>query len=719
MLEAVLVLLGQGGQVEQVDAPDGVEVVGFLRVFKADLRARLIPLEHLVQRQGPGVVEALELGAADLPQELHLVLPLHALADGVQAQADGHLHQLRQDDLALFLVVKLLHEAHVELDQVHLQALQHVQRGIAAAEVVHPHGEAQAAETLHLGFYEVEVAAHDALGDLDGDQAAGEPGGVHPGADLFDDVAGVEVRPGEVDGLGHQEQALRLLERQLFQHLLHHVKVQPVDQLGLLQDGDEIRRGEEAALRVDPPGQGFLVADPPVGGADDGLVVDLDPALGDGPVQVADDVLLLFGHGQHGVVVVLEGGFVGGADGVAGDLGQVAGGADVHVPGFVQVDARQDGGTSLAALGVPVLEQLVQLVLQARLLGDDGEVILPKSAAALLAEGGGEQLGQGPEQLVAAGEAVALVVELHAAEVQVQAGEAAAALFGAGQVPVGQLEEIGHAGQAGEQVVVVAVQDALLEPGLQLVPILLLLVFQHEGVEQAGAQHAADGVQRQQRIEGLGGDEARHGQAEQRDGAVAQAHGALPAHRHGQGVGRRHQEHEDLDRQGDVAGRPRLVGAAFEGVQHGQEEVGDDDDDLKGEQQPAHGEQQPPEQVLVLQVFHHIAGPEQYGQGHGGKIEGGVRVGQGDQPAVVERAPEDIGDVIDGDGEQKGTIGAMGRDDLFVGALPEHIVIDDQMDEQGQKPRAGIEHASPSYPERVFKTLMRLKRHLPGFRNTL
>lgn len=81
-------------------------------------------------------MEALRLRTPDLAQELDLLGPLHALAHRLDAEAGRHSRQLGQYDPGFLAVVKLLHEAHIQLDQVEVDALQHIQRGIPAAKVV-------------------------------------------------------------------------------------------------------------------------------------------------------------------------------------------------------------------------------------------------------------------------------------------------------------------------------------------------------------------------------------------------------------------------------------------------------------------------------------------------------------------------------------------------------------------------------------------------------
>ena len=318
------------------------------------------------------------------------------------------------------------------------------------------------------------------------------------------------------------------------------MQIQLVDQPRVLQYGYEFGGREEAPLGIDPAGQGLLVADPAVGRPDDGLVVDLYPSLGDGLVQVGGDVLLPLGPLVHGAVVMLHRGGVGAVYGIAGDLGPVVDGADVHALRRLDADAHQYGG----AVAPPGLEQALQTVRQRVRLGENGKVILAEAAAAVFPEDGDEEFCKIPQQRVAGGKAVALVVEFEPAEVQVEEGGAAALVDEGLPLLLHAFKEVDHARKAGQQVVVIALLDVLLKLALQLVPVFLVLVFQHEAVQYAGAQQAADGVHGQQRKAGLQRDKQRHRQAGQTDGTVAQPHGPRPGRSQGIDGGR--QEHHDL-----------------------------------------------------------------------------------------------------------------------------------------------------------------------------
>ena len=252
---------------------------------------RLEPFETVRKGVGLLIVKALELGAADLLQKADLFLRLHALADRLQAQRRGHLHQLGQNDLPAISLVQLLHEAHVEFDQVKANALQNVQGRVAAAEIVHPHREAEILKTRDLFLDKGKVAADDALGDLDGDPVAADARLIHAPADLLNHITGVEIRPGQVDGVRDNEEPLLFQRMDVLQHPLQHVKIHLVNESRVLQRGDKAPRREKALYRVNPARQRLLITDLLVDGPDDRLVKDLNPSLLDSSVDILDDVL--------------------------------------------------------------------------------------------------------------------------------------------------------------------------------------------------------------------------------------------------------------------------------------------------------------------------------------------------------------------------------------------------------------------------------------------
>ena len=87
----------------------------------------------------------------------------HALGDDGQVQPVRHIHH-RLHDLHALAAVLLIHvdELHVQLDGIDVGILEHIQRGIPAAEVVHHHREALAVQSLNGVFHHLGVLGHHA-----------------------------------------------------------------------------------------------------------------------------------------------------------------------------------------------------------------------------------------------------------------------------------------------------------------------------------------------------------------------------------------------------------------------------------------------------------------------------------------------------------------------------------------------------------------------------
>ena len=82
-----------------------------------------------------------------------------------------------------------------------------------------------------------------------------------------------------------------LLIVHFLQNTLQHIQIQLIDLTCILQVRDKLRRGEEAALRIDPSGQSLFITDMPAHSPYDRLVIYRDPFLRDRPVKICQDIL--------------------------------------------------------------------------------------------------------------------------------------------------------------------------------------------------------------------------------------------------------------------------------------------------------------------------------------------------------------------------------------------------------------------------------------------
>ena len=110
------------------------------------------------------VVVALRVRAPHVQKEVHLLARLHAFGDDGQVQPARHADDRFHDVLAAPVVA--VEEAHVDLQHVDVDVLQHVERRVAAAEVVHEHGEAALGQLVERGHDAIGAFRIGALGDL-------------------------------------------------------------------------------------------------------------------------------------------------------------------------------------------------------------------------------------------------------------------------------------------------------------------------------------------------------------------------------------------------------------------------------------------------------------------------------------------------------------------------------------------------------------------------
>ncbi len=135
------------------------------------------------------------------------------------------------------------------------------------------------------------VPREDALRDLDVQEIARHS--VLPARVLDEgkDIHHVEVVARKVE---RDRRDGQVLVEPLAQHAadrLEHEGVEAVDEAHLLEDRDEGPRREEADLWINPASQGLHAAELARQRADDRLIVDLDPMVLDGLVEMRDDMV--------------------------------------------------------------------------------------------------------------------------------------------------------------------------------------------------------------------------------------------------------------------------------------------------------------------------------------------------------------------------------------------------------------------------------------------
>ena len=414
-----------------------------------------------------------------------------------------------------------MHESHVELDQVETDTLQHVQGGVTAAEIIHPYLEAQFLESGNLFPDEVEVAPDHALRNLDGQHIPPDARVVHPAADLLHNIAAVKIRPAQVDRLGHHEKADLRLSLHLRQHLLCHIQIQLVNQLGVFQRGNKLCWRQETLHRIDPPAQRFLIAYLPVRRPDNRLIVYFDPAFIQCPVNVRDDIAVVLVLSQHLSVKICKAGGIGSLPVISSILGPVAGQVDVCVFQPLRIDShphRQHG----SAPGFPaVVKQRLQLLLHCFFVRHRREVIVAVSAQLILPVMFFQNFREIADQLIAFFKPVLPVEMLHAYQVEPQHHRMPALRQQALLCLFCQMEEMPHVRQFGQLIRINPVVKVFnvrfllvphLDKGLrQLADLIPSPVIQLR-IKIAGRQFPGGGGQPLQRL----GNQTQHDQQQRR-----------------------------------------------------------------------------------------------------------------------------------------------------------------------------------------------------------
>ena len=333
-------------------------------------------LVEVLARDGLAIVVALDLLAADLTQEVALLLCLRALGQRVDVEVLGHADEGLEDLAALLR--ERMQELHVELYRVEVVVLEHIERGIATAEIVEQHGIAPLLEAADTVKYRLHFVDECVLRDLDLQEAERQVVFLADGLCRGKRVLQDEIEAREVDRDGQRRQAIvEVLARHLGDGV-EDVGVELVDEVGLLEHGDEDSRRDHAVLRRLPARERLRTDELARQCADDGLQVEADEAFLERLVQVLAHVVLhLVAQAE---LLRVDGPVARGIllDGVAGNLG-LAVERDIEVLQRTwsreEADARLQRDVWVADIGLHALAGLVDARLHIGLLRQDREVV--------------------------------------------------------------------------------------------------------------------------------------------------------------------------------------------------------------------------------------------------------------------------------------------------------------------------------------------------------
>ena len=295
-------------RLERCGAPERAAVQHVDRLERVGVAGLLAGVELLLERregQGTVVEVALHDRAADGAEEVGLLPRLHPFGDDLHADPLRHADDRLDDVAAASGAVLAGQEHHVELQHVGGHVLEHVEGGVAAAEIVDLDGEPALLQPLHHRDDERGVERERRLRDLEAQQLGGYGVGFYEAGDAL-----VEIVLQHVDARDVHRDGQRLLPfvepaAQQLAHLLPDVLVQLVDEPVALEHGHErVRRDHGVLLGAAPAHEGLGARH----GAGLVVVLGLQPHLelpfGQRVVHVADDALLLDGPAAHLVVEV-------------------------------------------------------------------------------------------------------------------------------------------------------------------------------------------------------------------------------------------------------------------------------------------------------------------------------------------------------------------------------------------------------------------------------
>ena len=214
-----------------------------------------------------------------------------------------HGHDVPKNASVLGLAGFVPDELHIQLQNVQPQLTKHIQRGIAAAEVIHFNRKAQLAQLLqllhdpagivHIGaFRDFQVKILWLHAVLFGQSRQG-----------LHQILLKNIRPGDIHGNGNHGMPLPLPPPQQAADLVPHIPVKPGNEAVLFKQGDKLGRGHKAPLGVDPAHQRLGAGDAALLQAVLGLKIHHELLICQSRLHGIADGLLPQKLCPHGIVV--------------------------------------------------------------------------------------------------------------------------------------------------------------------------------------------------------------------------------------------------------------------------------------------------------------------------------------------------------------------------------------------------------------------------------
>ena len=133
-------------------------------------------------------------------------------------------------------------EEHVKFHDIKFIVLQHIQRGIPAAEVVQPYGKTGIMEPAENPLKGFGIFQHEALCYFQSDRFARNAVLIKGGRHFFEEIVMTEILPGKIHGKQVQQGSAALKAPVKGTGLPQYLHIQVIDQACSFQDRNKISR---------------------------------------------------------------------------------------------------------------------------------------------------------------------------------------------------------------------------------------------------------------------------------------------------------------------------------------------------------------------------------------------------------------------------------------------------------------------------------------------
>ena len=259
----------------------------------------------------------------------------------------------------------------------------------------------------------------------------------------------------------NHDKSFLLHKMHLLQYLLQHIQIHLVDDSCLLQGRDEFRRGQESFFRVIPARKRFFITHSAIQCPDQWLIVNLNPVLRQGLIQMIDNITCLQDLLLHLLPEVGICRYRGIFQLITGVFRAVAGYADINLFRPVPIDSDTNRKILSVVRFQALGEDFLQLRLHAVFLCQSGKMILRDAAQAIPLVMALQNPRNGNDEPVSFLVPVLPVEMLHAHKIKVQQRRLPVRLQQIGPVLRCRKEEGSHVWQAGQVIGVYAAVEIL------------------------------------------------------------------------------------------------------------------------------------------------------------------------------------------------------------------------------------------------------------------